>query len=66
MQLLSISGCLSGWPLSTQEKYVRENDSKKVNMLLISKADLLTSNQRYAHTTYDRILFLCVCIKSIS
>ena len=34
---------------------MRENDSKKVNMLLISKADLLTSNQRYAHA-YNFIL----------
>ena len=29
-----------------QEKYVKEVDSKKVNILLISKADLLTCRQR--------------------
>ena len=29
-----------------QEKYVREVDSQKVNMLLVNKADLLTQKQR--------------------
>ena len=30
-----------------QEKYVKEVDPNKVNMLLVSKADLLTLEQRY-------------------
>ena len=35
--------CLFSW---SQEKYVREVDSRKVNMLLVNKADLLTQKQR--------------------
>ena len=33
--------------LSLQEKYAQELDSNKVNMLLISKADLLSPEQRF-------------------
>ena len=32
--------------LAPQEKYVKEGDSRKVNMLLVNKADLLTQAQR--------------------
>lgn len=36
--------------LSLKEKYVNEIDSKKVNMILISKADLLTPKQRWVES----------------
>ena len=42
-ELEILAYCLFSW---SQEKYVREMDCHKVNMLLVNKADLLTQNQR--------------------